>query len=90
MEIEITKKPKTDIENEIKIVTSDDVYKLNAVQNIKDGIQEHLLLLGLDRGNNLRNVNLVGVGSSDNISINSKDILKIKNGSEDGTYKRVE
>lgn len=77
MEIEITKKPKTDIDNEIKIVTSDDVYKLNAVQNIKDGIQEHLLLLGLDRGNNLRNVNLVGVGSSDNISINSKDILKI-------------
>ena len=32
MEIEITKKPKTDIENEIKIVTSDDVYKLNSFQ----------------------------------------------------------
>lgn len=77
MEIEITRKPKADVENEIKIVTSDDVYKLNAVQNIKDGIQEHLLLLGLDRGNNLRNVKLVGIGSSDNISINSKDILKI-------------
>ena len=76
MEIEVAKKPKSDIENEIKITTPEDIYNLNVIQNIKDGIQEHLLLLGLDKGNNLRNVNLVGVGTSDNILINSKDILK--------------
>ena len=76
MEIEVAKKPKSDIENEIKITTPEDIYNLNVIQNIKDGIQEHLLLLGLDKGNNLRSVNLVGVGTSDNILINSKDILK--------------
>lgn len=76
MEIEITKKPKVEVENQIKIKTPEDVYKLNVVQSIKDAIQEHLLLLGLDKGNNLRNINLVGVGNSEIVSANSKEILK--------------
>ena len=76
MEIEIQKKPqKTYIEN-TKVASTEDVFNLLEVQNIKDAIQEHLLFIGLDRRNNIRTINLLGIGSSSGIFVDSKDILR--------------
>ena len=76
MEVEIQKKPqKTYIEN-TKVTSTEDVFNLLEVQNIKDAMQEHLLFIGLDRGNNVRTINLLGIGSSSGIFVDSKDILR--------------
>lgn len=72
--IEIQKKPK--VIEEIKLEKSDEVYDLEEVQEIKDAVQEHLLFIGLDRGNNIRNISLLGIGTSNEISIDSKYIVR--------------
>lgn len=74
LSIEIQKK-KTGNES-IKITKARDVFYLKEVQEIKDAIQEHFLLIGLDRKNNIRNISLLGVGSSAEINVDSKDILR--------------
>ena len=56
--IEIQKKPK--VIEEIKLEKSGEVYDLEEVQEIKDAVQEHLLFIELDRGNNIRNISLLG------------------------------
>ena len=61
---------------DIKVTGTKDVLKLQEVQAIKDALQEHLLFIGLDRGNNIRSINLLGIGTSSDIYINSKDILR--------------
>lgn len=50
--------------------------KLKEIQEIRDATQEHLLFLGLDNSNNLRTLNLIGVGNSSGIFVNSKDVLR--------------
>lgn len=74
LSIEIQKK-QTGIEKR-KITIPNDVYKLEEVQEIKDAIQEHLLFIGLDNKNNVRNVTLLGIGSSSKININARDVVR--------------
>lgn len=76
MNIEIQKKPQTDYLKNIKIVGTEDVIRLSEVQEIKDAVQEHLLFIGLDRGNNIRTISLIGIGTTSGISINRKDVLR--------------
>lgn len=75
MSIEIQKKPQNNYLKDIKITKAEDIFNLTEVQEIKDAIQEHLLFIGLDRGNNIRSISLLGVGTSSGIFINNKDIL---------------
>ena len=72
----IQKKPKVENVEETKIISPHDVYNLQEVQEIKDAIQEHLLYIGLDRGNNVRNTVFIGIGTSSYISVNSRDIVR--------------
>ena len=76
MNIEIQKKPPKEFLEDIKVTGTKDVLRLQEVQAIKDALQEHLLFIGLDRGNNIRSINLLGIGTSSGIYINSKDILR--------------
>lgn len=46
------------------------------MQEIKGAIQEHLLFLGLDRANNIRNISLLGIGTSSHIEIDTKYIVR--------------
>ena len=75
-EIEIQKKPKVENTLENKITSPKSVYQLKEVQEIKDAIQEHLLFIGLDRGNNIRNIRIIGIGTSGHVNIDSKDIVR--------------
>lgn len=76
MEIEIEKKPPKDFEKNIKIQGSDDVIKIDEVNEIRNATQEHVLFLGLDRAFNLRTIKLIGIGTSSGTYINAKDVLR--------------
>ena len=74
LSIEIQKKEKQ-VEQR-KVNKPEDVFNLKEVQEIKDAIQEHLLFLGLDRANNIRNISLLGIGTSASIEVDSKYIVR--------------
>ena len=57
MEYIAEKKPNSDLKR--KVCSPSEVFKLKEVQEIKDAMQEHLIFIGLDRGNNVRKVNLL-------------------------------
>lgn len=75
VEFEIETKPKTEV-IERKGKSTTDIYNLNEVQAIKNAIQEHFLFIGMDRGNNIRSVRLLGIGNCSEINIDSKDIVR--------------
>ena len=72
---DIQKKPNKILYN--KITKPSEIFKLKEIQEIKDAIQEHLLFLGLDRSNNIRNINLIGVGNTNGVIVDSKNVLRI-------------
>lgn len=74
LSIEIQKKD--NIEEQRKISKSSEVFQLKEVQEIKDAIQEHLLFIGLDNRNNIRNISLIGIGTSNEIKVDSKYIVR--------------
>ena len=76
LNMEVLTKPKKNIEEEIKITSSKNVLELKAVQAIRNAVKEHLLFIGLDRGNNVRTVSLLALGSSSGINIDTKDIIR--------------
>ena len=76
VEIDIQKKPRTKKTEKIKVTNPNIVYKLKEVQAIKNAIQEHLIFIGLDKCNNLRAISFLGIGTSSNIQIDSKDIIR--------------
>jgi len=75
MKIEI-EKHKTNRKKLRKISNSEEAYKLKEVQEIKNAIQEHFLLIGLDRANNVRNVTVGGIGTTGYINIDLKLLLR--------------
>ncbi len=75
VELEIETKPKTNI-LERKGNSTTDIFNLDEVQAIKNAIQEHFLFIGMDRGNNIRSIRLLGIGSCSEINIDSKDIVR--------------
>ena len=75
IEIEIMKKLQ-DEKIKRKVNKPEDIFNLEEVQEIKDAIQEHFLFLGLDRVNNIRNISLLGIGTSSHIEIDVKYIVR--------------
>ena len=76
MEIQIQKKPPKDYKKDIKVKSTTDVVELEEVKEIRNAMQENMILIGLDRGNNIRTLNLMGIGTNKNIMVDSKDILR--------------
>ena len=74
LKIEIQKKENTIIYKSINNPNS--VVRIKEVQEIRDAVQEHLLFLGLDRANNIRSISLIGVGTGNEITIDSKYIVR--------------
>ncbi len=73
--IDIQKKPIENVKRR-KINQTSDVFQLQEIQEIKDATQEPFFMLGLDSKNNITNINLIGVGTSKNVYISSKDIAR--------------
>ena len=75
LSIEIQKKP--NYQKEIRKVNKpNEVFELKEVQEIKNAVQEHLLFIGLDSRNTIKNISLIGIGTSKSISIDSKYIIR--------------
>lgn len=70
------KPPKMDRKDR-QILSTTDVFNLEEVQEIKNAIQEHLIYIGLDNKNNLRNINLIGIGTSSQINVDLKEIIRL-------------
>ena len=70
------KPPKMD-KKDRQILSTTDVFNLEEVQEIKNAIQEHLIYIGLDNKNNLRNINLIGIGTSSQINVDLKEIIRL-------------
>lgn len=76
IDLEILDKTEKNIKEDIKISGTTDIVKLKEVKAIQNAIREHLLFIGLDRGNNIRNISVLGIGNSCNVIIDSKDIIR--------------
>lgn len=63
--------------NRRQVLTSKDVFELEEIKEIKNAIQEHLIFIGLDTKNNIRNINLIGIGTSREINIDLKEIVRL-------------
>lgn len=73
LKIEVEKKPnKTDMR---KLSTPSDVYKLKEVQEIKNAIQEYFIFIGLDGRNHIRNISVLGIGTSGGMLLDSKQLI---------------
>lgn len=76
MSISINVLKKDSIENKYKINSPLDVIQLEEIQEIRNAYQEYFFFIGLDKVNNFRTINLLGIGPSDGIYINSRDIVR--------------
>lgn len=74
--IEVVQKPEKNISDDIKAKSTTDIVNLKEVQAIRKAIREHLLFVGLDRGNNIRNISVIGIGNSCEVTLDSKDIIR--------------
>ena len=57
--VPILEKTQKNITEEIKVLSSADVVNLEQVQAIRNAIKEHLLFIGVDNGNNVRNISIL-------------------------------
>jgi len=74
--VEVVEKPEKNISTNIKAKSTTDIVNLQEVQAIKKAIREHLLFIGLDRANNIRNISVIGIGNSCEVALDSKDIIR--------------
>lgn len=74
--IPILEKTDKNINENIKVDASSDIVVLEQVKAIRNAVKEHLLFIGLDRGNNVRNISVLGIGSNCEVLIDSKDIIR--------------
>ena len=76
LDIKIIEKPQKNIDTEIKLKSTTDVINLKDVQAIRNALREHLLFIGLDNKNNVRNISLLGIGSTCDVVIDTKEIIR--------------
>lgn len=75
--VDVINIPKKNISEDIKVRSTSDVVKIKEVQAIKNAMREHLLFIGLDNKNNVRNISLLGIGTSSNVIIDTKEIIRL-------------
>lgn len=73
---ETQKIKKTHNSERIKIIGSTDVFNLKQIQYIKEKVQEHMLVITLNQKHFINSIELVGIGSSQCVSVRPADILR--------------
>ena len=76
IDVPVLTKTGKNINEDVKVLSSTDIVNLEQVQAIKNAVKEHLLFIGLDRGNNVRNISILGIGSNCEVLVDSKDIIR--------------
>lgn len=75
--VSVINNPQKNISEDIKVRCTSDVVKIKEVQAIKNAMREHLLFIGLDNKNNVRHISLLGIGTSHNVIIDTKEIIRL-------------
>lgn len=75
MNIEIQKREETG-EKLRKASSSEAVFNLQEVQEIRNAIQEHMIYIGLDRNNHVRHINLISIGNTGLMIIDKKNLIR--------------
>lgn len=76
LEINVEQKKLTKYKENIKIRDRFDVYNLKEVQEIKSAVQEYMLFIGLDPSNYVKDIDIIGIGKSNRVYIDIKDIIR--------------
>lgn len=76
MSLNIEIEQKQNSTENINLGCTSEVIKLDEVQQIRNAVQEHLLFIGLDNRNNIRDISLIGIGSENSINVDSKTIIR--------------
>ena len=76
IDVPVLTKTGKNINGDVKILSSTDIVNLEQVYAIKNAVKEHLLFIGLDRGNNVRNISILGISSNCEVLVDSKDIIR--------------
>lgn len=75
MVIEVQKREKTG-EKLRKTSSSEAVFNLPEVQEIRNAIQEHMLYIGLDKNNHVRHINLLTIGNTSLMMVDKKNLVR--------------
>lgn len=76
IDIDIPQKIEPEYKDKKTVTRVKEVYDLPEVQAIKGAVQEHLLFIGVDGKNNIKTINLLGIGDARSITISPKYILR--------------
>ena len=76
IDIDIPQKIEPEYKDKKTLTRVKEVYDLPEVQAIKGAVQEHLLFIGVDGKNNIKTINLLGIGDARSIIISPKYILR--------------
>lgn len=76
MKMNVIQKPKKNYKENIAITSPEMVVELKDIKAIRNAIREHLLFVGLDHGNNVRNISVLGIGTTSNVIIDTKEIIR--------------
>ena len=76
MSLNIEIEQKQNSTENINLGCTSEVIKLDEVQQIRNAVQEHLLFIGLDSKNNVRDITFLGVGKGNCSYIDNKFIIR--------------
>ena len=69
--------PKKNINRDIQIKSPNDVLEIKEIKAIRNAMREHLFFIGLDTKNNVKNISLLGIGTTYNVTFDSKEIIRM-------------
>ena len=84
MKLDVIKNTNAIDKDSVKIKNANIIYELEQVQEIKNAFQEHVLLIGMNVKNKVININCLGIGRSNQVDIDVKDLIRtaILNGTQ--------
>jgi DNA repair protein RadC len=73
---EIQKIQRVENAEKIKVSSPKDIYNIPQIQEIKDAVQEHLIVITLNKKNIVSSIELIATGRVDSINIDVKDVIR--------------
>jgi len=67
---------KTNIKEEFYIRSSQDVYNLPQIKEIKDKAQEHFIAITINSKNRVLSIELIGIGSTSSVPMDVSDVVR--------------
>ena len=76
VKLQVITNPKKNINRDIQIKSPSDVLEIKEIKSIRNAMREHLFFIGLDNKNNVKNISLLGIGTTCGVTIETKEIIR--------------